>query len=94
MLSQVLQIEKLANYLQIFILYLDRVLMNRNCHLLIHICEEGTTFPFGDFSHTVVLKTYSVWRNKILADHLPITHQSSLCPPDHYLLNQASCLGL
>lgn len=54
--------------------------MNRNCHLLIHICEEGTTSPFGDFSPSVVLRPNIINRNKILAGHLPIIHQSSLLP--------------
>lgn len=80
MLSRVLQIEKLANYLQIFMLYLHRILMNRNCHGLIHICEEGTTSPFGDFSPFVALRPDSIRRNKILADHIPVTHQSALLP--------------
>lgn len=65
--------------------------MNRNCHVLIYICEEGTTFLFGDFSHTVVLRPVAFWRTKILADHLPSFTGLLCCPPDHNPLNQASC---
>lgn len=41
--------------------------MKENCHLLIHICEEGAESPFGDFSNSLQFSDLRIVEGKKLS---------------------------
>lgn len=94
--AESLQIEKLSNYVQFFILSLHRILMRKSCHLVIHICEEGVISPCGYFSLDIwYLISDIITRNTVLTGHVRSPLQFSF-PAIFKLkfMNQASCSEL